>query len=212
MGASSTSYLLLSWSTDGIAPSETSPPHLDIMGRVLLTTTAANHCSCLFSTYKLGPPTLSSSQSTQNRTSTLLEKAAVVQVIPRGYSQPHAFCFCLPKEPIASQASLVLQSYSSQGKSWSCSGSPLALRKKNEEKHHCHQQSCCAQPKSMESSSSGNLWGLYIALISFNLIHCLSSGEAILFLHYVQQGCVCRKHWRPTSCTTSPNKKNSLKY
>lgn len=132
----------------------------------------------------------------------------MVQVIPRGYSQHHAFCFCLPKEPIASQASLVLQSYSSQGKSWSCSGSPLALRKKNEEKHHCHQQSCCAQPKSMESSSSGNLWGLYIALISFNLIHCLSSGEAILFLHYVQQGCVCRKHWRPTSCTTSPNKKN----
>lgn len=148
MGASSTSYFLLSWNRDGIPPNEASPlPHLDIMGRLHLTTTAANQFSCLSCTYKLGPPPLSSSQSTQNITSIQFGKAAVVQVIPRGYSLPHAIHFRLPKQPTASQASTVAQSYSSQNKSWSCSGSSLALRKTNEKKHHCHQQLCYAQPK-----------------------------------------------------------------
>lgn len=57
-------------------------------------------CSCLSCTYKLY-----SSQNTQNITSTQLGKAAVVPVIPRGHSQPHAIHFWLPKEHTASQAS-----------------------------------------------------------------------------------------------------------
>ena len=66
---------------------------------------------------KLGPPTPTSSHSSQNITRTQVGKTAAVQVILRGYRQHHAIYFWLLKEPIASQASMVLQSYSSQGKS-----------------------------------------------------------------------------------------------
>lgn len=66
---------------------------------------------------KLGPPTLTSSHSSQNITAPQLGKAAVVQVILRGYSQHNSIYFWLLKQPIASQASMVLQSSSSQGKS-----------------------------------------------------------------------------------------------
>lgn len=127
----------------GIAPSEASPPpHLDIMGNSSLQLQLQIKAHVCPPPAKLGPLTLTCSHSSQNITTPQLGKAAVVQVILRGYSQHHAVCFWLLKEPIASQASMVLQSYSSQGKSWSCSGSPLALRQKNKEKHHCHQHSC----------------------------------------------------------------------
>lgn len=165
MGASSTNHLFLSWNWDRIPPNEASPlPHLSGETPPYSYSCKSMFMSLLHLQTCLSHFVLFPEYSKHNFNTAWKGSWGVGD--SKRLCQPHAIHFWLSKEPIAFQASMVLQSYSSQGKSWSCSGSSLALRKEYEEKHHCHQQLCYSQPMSKGSSSSGSLWGLCIALPS----------------------------------------------